>query len=1280
MHANRIGFRVSNMSHKTSTPSRKRTQCITLLVLLTLLALDWGLALAQAPAATGNTSESAPHVVFLISEDEYDTRTTLPAFAEAMLAPLGLRFTILHSTAEDTNRFPEPAFNAVTNADLLFLSLRRRALPPEQLDRIRTHIAAGKPVIGIRTASHGFAPVKAPSPAHTWPRFDQEILGADYQGHYGKGAAVVIRPIAETAGHPILRGIANDFRALSHLYKYRNVFRTVSPLLNGVAEDGSTGTEPVAWVNSADNRKVFYTSLGAVSDFQEPNFRRLLRNATLWALNLPVPNDPMLPRTTQMPQPTTRGLNGLSARDAEKTFTTPDDLEFKLLLAEPDIAQPIHISFDERGRLWVVEYRQYPNPAGLKMISRDNFWRAVYDKVPQPPPNHVRGADRISIHEDTDGDGRYDKHTVFVDGLNIATSACKGRGGVWVLNPPYLLFYPDRNNDDVPDGDPVVHLAGFGLEDTHSVVNSLRWGPDGWLYAAQGSTVTANIQRPGLDTAPILRSTGQQIWRYHPETRRFEVFSEGGGNAFGCEIDDSGRIFSGHNGGNTRGFHYMQGAYLQKGFEKHGPLSNPYAFGYFPPMAHHDAERFTHNFVLYSGTELPARYHGKLLGVEPMQGRVVMSDIEASGSTFKTHDVGHPVTSTDTWFRPVEIKQGPDGAVYVCDFYERQVNLYRNHEGQVDPDTGRIYRLQRKGATSLPRFDLTKWSSSDLVRGLSHSNKWFRQTMIRLLIDRRDPNTIPLLESQLIASRGQLALESLWGLHASGGLTPSRATTLLSHAEPTVRAWTARLICDAASPLTTPVIQAYQRASRVETNLETRAQLACSAKRLPASQGLPILRALLDHDSDVSDARQPLLLWWALESWITQDRAAVLSLFEESPLWSRPIVLTHLLPRLSRRLAQEGGSSNLLACAQLFEIAPDVATSQKLLEGFEAAFEGRPMEGLPDRLLTAMSRHLGGSTALGLKQGKPEAIAAALKTIQDGTAKESTRLQYLAVLSERKTPEALSPLIKLVRESSPKQRALRLGAIAALQLLEDPSVASQLLPLHTKLDSDSRIALQHLMLTRTTWTTQFLSAVESHQLATTEVDSGVLRRLRQAHDPQLLTRVERLWGKRMPSSSAESVSRAADLASLIRQGGGEPYSGRSLFQSRCGSCHRLFGWGNDVGPDLTSYRRNDLENLVMQILQPSVEIREGYENYELETKDDRSLNGFLIEQDGQRVVLRGVDGRKLSVERSEILSMRVAMLSLMPEGLLEGLATSEIRDLFAYLQSTQPLVGERPGR
>ncbi|MEY4940928.1 MAG: hypothetical protein RIQ93_2663, partial [Verrucomicrobiota bacterium] len=519
----------------------------------------------------------------------------------------------------------------------------------------------------------------------------------------------------------------------------------------------------------------------------------------------------------------------LTPAESIKLFQISPDLEITSLLAEPVVEQPVFLNFDERGRMWVVQYRQYPEPAGLRAVSHDDFWRAVYDKTPPPPPHHFRGRDKITIHESSRHDGVYDRHKTFVDGLSIVTAVERGRGGVWVLNPPYLLFYPDANNDDIPDGDPVVHLAGFGLEDTHSVTNSLRWGPDGWLYAAQGSTVSAHISRPGIDREPISHSQGQHIWRYHPETKRFEIFSEGGGNAFGVEIDAKGRIFSGHNGANTRGFQYQQGAYLQKGFDKHGPLSNPYAFGYFPPMKHHAVARFTHNFILYEGAALPARYTGKLLGAEPLQGRIVESEIAPDQSSYKTVDLGHVVTSDDRWFRPVDIKAGPDGGVYVCDWYDREVNHLYNQDNRIDRTNGRIYRLNARGAAPAAAFDLSRSSTSELIAFLQHPNKWHRQAALRIFGDRKDRAAIPLLTKLIEESTGQTALEALWALHLSGGLTEYAALKTLAHADPFVRLWTVRLLAD-ENQVSPALATAITQLARRESNLEVRNQLACSAR------------------------------------------------------------------------------------------------------------------------------------------------------------------------------------------------------------------------------------------------------------------------------------------------------------------------------------------------------------------------------------------------------------------------------------------------------------------
>ena len=226
-------------------------------------------------------------------------------------------------------------------------------------------------------------------------------------------------------------------------------------------------------------------------------------------------------------------------------FQVAPGLRWDLAATEPMVRQPLNIHFDDRGRMWVVQYLQYPFPAGLKVTKYDQYLRAIYDKVPPAPPNHIKGKDRITILEDTNGDGTFDKAKDFVSDLNIARSVITGRGGVWVLNPPYLLFYPDKNRDDIPDGPPEVKLSGFGLEDTHSGANSLAWGPDGWLYGAHGSTCTADIKG--------VKFLGQAIWRFHPVTGDFEVFAEGGGNTFSVEFDAQGRVFSGSNYGQTRG-------------------------------------------------------------------------------------------------------------------------------------------------------------------------------------------------------------------------------------------------------------------------------------------------------------------------------------------------------------------------------------------------------------------------------------------------------------------------------------------------------------------------------------------------------------------------------------------------------------------------------------------------------------------------------------------------------------------------------------------------------
>jgi putative membrane-bound dehydrogenase-like protein len=973
--------------------------------------------------------------------------------------------------------------------------------------------------------------------------------------------------------------------------------------------------------------------------------------------------------TTSLPRPALAVPKGLTPAEAAKSFTVPADLRIDQVLAEPVVRQPLFLNFDERGRLWVVEYLQYPNPAGLTPVSRDIFWRVVYDKVPPPPPHHFRGKDQITIHEDTRGTGVFDKHTTFVDGLNIATAALRGRGGVWVLNPPYLLFYPTKNNADQPTGDPAVHLEGFGLEDTHSVANSLHWGPDGWLYGAHGSTVSSHIKRPG-DKAPIAHMIGQHIWRYHPEKRRFEVFAEGGGNAFGVEIDRLGRVFSGHNGGNTRGFHYVQGGYYRKGFEKHGQLSNPYAFGFFENMKHHDAVRFSHTFVIYEGDGMPEKYREKLFAVLPLQGQVMLSAVKPDRSSLQTKDLGAVVTSKDPWFRPVDIRHGPDGGLYIADFSDANIAHLRHFEGQIDKDSGRVYRLIGKDTKAPVPFDLNKKTTPELIDLLRHENRWFRETAQRLLGDRRDATAIPTLTKLLFDNTGQLALEALWALNLSGGFSEGVADKALAHPESQVRVWTVRLLGDDCH-VSASLAHKLAELARTEPDVAVRCQLACSARRLPAEEGLPIVRRLLARDEDAGDIHQPLLLWWALEANCAKDQHRVLELFHDTTLWRTRLTAQTILTRLMRRFAAAGTQKDLHACVELFRLAPEKKDGLIVLKGFEEAFKGRSSAGLPQELLEEIAKLGGGSVAFAVRQGQKEAVTKALALVRDSDTPLNQREELVAVLGEAKQPTAVPVLLDIVAGKAPD--SLRRSALAALQAYGDDRIGAVVVSLYPHLTGEMREAAQTLLVSRKQWGKQLLAAVAAGNIEPASVPRTTLKKLLLHHDGEIDALVQKHWGEIKGATTLAMQQEVDRLLGVVRAGTGNPYPGKKLFVTRCASCHMLHSQGGTVGPDLTPYKRDEIAMLLLHIVNPSAEIREGYENQVVATESGRLLTGIVQEKDAQVLVLRTADGQRIVLPREDVAQISAAGVSLMPEGLLQGLKDQEVRDLMAYLRSGQPL-------
>ena len=985
----------------------------------------------------------------------------------------------------------------------------------------------------------------------------------------------------------------------------------------------------------------------------------------------------------------------LAPAESLKQFVTSDGLKITEVLAEPQVRQPLFATFDIEGRLWVVQYLQYPEPAGIKQLSRDNFWRIVYDRTPKPPGQDEPGADRITIFDQSGGEGEFKEVGDFVSGLNIATSVVPTSRGAWILQPPYLLFYPDANGDLKADGDPEVHLQGFGMEDTHSVVNSLCMGPDGWLYAAQGSTVSGAVSRYGSSDLPV-KSLGQLIWRYHPSLRKYEIFAEGGGNSFGIAFDDAGQVFSGHNGGDTRGFHYVQGGYFRKGFSKHGSLSNPYSFGYLMPMEHDPIQRFTHTMLAAKGTSLEAQMADSLLCVDPLHGTLVNSKLISRGSTYRTEDLDIALKTADKWFRPVAINDGPDGAAYVCDWYDFQVAHIYAHVGKLDKDHGRIYRIAGGLVAAAWEPAMARGKTAEsltwLLERLKHPYRWQRANARQLLADHPLREAARESLNKLLHTEGQAALEALWTMHLCGWIPDTipfkvdetltnEFKTLANHTSADVRRWGVRLVCDdeQVEPRT---LEELLVLARTEQDLQVLSQIACSAKRLPAESALKIVASLLDRDLPVEDLHLPHLIWWAVEKHSDDFALIEQSLLKLDSLWDRKLFVQQVAPKLVKRWALKGGAASMSSVAKLLrgvKLLTDVRRARvvgPLSAGFEEAFEGRTLASVPDAVLDSLIDLGQPSLALRLRRGDKAAFEQAIEFVADAKKPPVDRVQLLQILGQVRSTDQptakklTTALLRIIAED--KQQTVKSSAIAALGISRG-EIAEPLLAKWRDLSADSRSAVGALFASRPEWTSAWVAAVGSKRVAAADLPLEVVRSMRLHDDAKLLERLTKIY----PVSGSIDLPKAKELVSrvhtMIENGNGDPYAGKKLYMQHCGRCHTLFDSGGQIGPNLTGYQRDQLATLVLNIVGPNLEVREGYQSYALLNDSGQLLTGFIEQNSPDQVTLRAVDGLSYTIERDHIESMKPQPQSLMPEGLLESLSEQEVRDLFAYLRSSQPL-------
>ena len=981
---------------------------------------------------------------------------------------------------------------------------------------------------------------------------------------------------------------------------------------------------------------------------------------------------------------------GYSSEEAASKMQVADGLEVQLVAAEPLVRQPVAIEFDDQGRLWVVQYLQYPNPEGLKRVAVDRYSRTKYDRVPEPPPRGPKGADKITILEDINGDGRMDHAKDFVSGLNLTSGIAFGHGGVFVLNVPYLLFYPDKNRDDVPDTDPEVLLTGFGMEDAHSVANSLTWGPDGWLYGCQGSTVTANIR--GIEFQ-------QGVWRYHPISKRFELFCEGGGNSWGLDFDPRGRLLYSTNWGGNILLDAVQGGYYIKSFGKHGALHNPHAYGYFDHAPHRNftGGHVTVGGLVYQGGALPPQYNGRYIAGDLLGHGVNWHSIENFGSTVKTAHGGQMVDARDTWFAPTDVTTGPDGAIYFTDWHDART-AHPDPDADWDRSNGRIYRLKTKGATGEKTPDFAKLSDDDLMKYHLHPNQWqvrkSRQELVRRFvvgpINNQTKERLNVLNKRLIASinenkKEMQSIESLWTLYCIGGFNEDLAHSLLDSPNVAVRYWTLRFLGDRGE-ISEKMAHRLDEFAEQESDVWVRGQVAATAARLPAKWAVPMINANINRNIDNLDPFLPLQWWWAVEKHSVSGREEVMKRFIRPTLWKSKLGSGFLLPRLIRRYAAEGNSDGLNSVTRLIKAAPTEANRatlwQPVLLGLqEVKLPADQLQMWQNQLkqheLAKIVKESWGKNRddlslanLGVTIGIPDIINRTQELAFAADTEPEIRLKNLGILKILALPDLSSPAFSLFENTT--DPAVRKASLEILARIDDPTIINRLIKFYQsekKLGSELKSQIRDVMLARPASARAWLMAVDRNEIATSETPIDQIRRVSLFNDKELNAVVTKHWGRLEAASREEKLAEVRRLNNDVRASAGNAIEGRIVFQKNCNNCHQLFGEGAKVGPDLTSSNRQDRDFLLVSLVDPSSVVRKEYVSLVVHTKSGQVLTGLPQSRDDNGLTLIDAKGQKTLISNGEIEEIQESSVSLMPEDLYRQLSPKQLRDLFAYIQS-----------
>ena len=954
---------------------------------------------------------------------------------------------------------------------------------------------------------------------------------------------------------------------------------------------------------------------------------------------------------------------GQTPAEAMKTMSLAPGFQVSLVAAEPRVVQPIAMCFDERGRLWVVEGMSYPK------------------KRPEG-----QGTDRILILEDTKHDGSYDKVTVFKDGLNLVSGIEVGHGGVWVGAAPEFIFIPKDASDKA--GTPVVLLDGWGSHDTHETLNSFVWGPDGWLYGNHGVFTHSVVGKPGTPEEQRVKINAG-VWRFHPTRHVFEVFAEGTSNPWGLDYDARGEFF------NTACviphlYHILPGARYQRQAGQH---FNPFTYDDIKTIADHahyagsrihqpvvskipestDSVGGGHahsGLAIYNGDNFPAAYRGMLIFGNLHGHRLVSDQTEPEGSGYVGHHGNDFLRSNDAHFIPVSQRIGPDGALYLSDWTDKQV-CHNNNMEIWDRTNGRIYRVSYGTPVSRAR-DLAALADAELVEvALADANEYFVRQARKVLAERGlsgvgiTSDSRAKLRDVLTGSADPIRrLRALWVLQSANLLDDALLASALKDADASVRGWAVRLI----ARQWTAGVPALTQLAATESSPVVRRELASALSVLPLKERSALARPLLAVAADAKDHNIPLLLWYGIEPLVSADADQGLALADGSKIET-------ITDFIYRRLAgDEVARGRVLALAVK---SADLARRAKIVS--------RVVDGV--RQAGAFKAPTGWSAiAATLRQNASPDGVANVNELDALAGDETSRAFYRAHLGDAKAPLALRQRALSVLVASRDRLAAPMahGAlgeklpdffrrllIQALATIGDEKSPDFLLEKFTGFSvAEKADAISSLSATALGGRSLMEAA------AAGRVDRALLgpvsvRQLKSLGDKS----VDELLGKVVGVVNVTKADFAKNKAKwqailkpdVLRKA--DYKAGRELFLQTCGLCHTYGYIGNQVGPGLAGSNLGKLDYLLDNVLDPNAVIGKGYELNVFKLKNGSTISGIVQFEDAQsfRVALPG--GSKFTIAKGEVEKRDLLTVSLMPEGLLDALTQAQAINLVAYLQS-----------